>query len=157
MHECTKKTAYPLSQNGYAASHTTGERIDYIRGKKRKLLHAYIISRSAPGVKRNLKGFENMNKGNIAFDSYIQKLFEIYINNEFEGIQGLQFDDLKVEYNKLNAFGKIHNFSVEDRIYIEDDILSEVTEISERAGFTGGFKVASCWKYSIYSLCKPVF
>lgn len=88
------------------------------------------------------------------FDSIIPKLYEMCLNNEFEGIQALQVNDLQIGYEKLDIFEKQHNISMKDHTDFEFDVLNEFTEVSEQIGFICGFKVAVRLMSEIYGIVK---
>lgn len=72
----------------------------------------------------------------------LNTIYKHYVDDAFEGIQALNFDDLQNAYANLDEFEKKHNISLSEHNNFETDILSEITNISELKGFTSGFKLA---------------
>lgn len=88
------------------------------------------------------------------YESIIPKLYEMCLNNEFNGIQALQNDDLQIGYDKLDIFEKQNNISAEAHAKFEAYVLNEFTEVSEQIGFMCGFKVAVRLMSGIYGITK---
>lgn len=72
----------------------------------------------------------------------LNTIYRHYVDDAFEGIQALDFDDLQTAYANLDEFEKKHNISLSEHNNFETDILSEITKISELKGFTNGFKLS---------------
>lgn len=85
-------------------------------------------------------------------DSIIPKLYEMCLNNEFEGIQASQENDLQIAYDKLRIFEKQHNWGAGCSLDFENNILNEFTLMSEQRGFVCGFKVAVRLLLEIYNI-----
>lgn len=87
-------------------------------------------------------------------ENIISTIYRQYLDNAFEGIQALDFDDLQAAYANLDEFEKKHNISLSEHNAFETDILSEITNISELKGFTNGFKLAVRLIFEVYGITK---
>lgn len=75
-------------------------------------------------------------------NSIISKIFDVYLDNEFEGINPVIGDDCKEVYDNLEKFEQQHHFSNSDIVYLDTEIISELTYASKLKGFEDGFKLA---------------
>lgn len=87
-------------------------------------------------------------------ENIITAIYREYLDNAFEGIHALNCDDLQVVYANLEKFEKKHNISLSEHNDIETDIISEFTSVSERKGFTNGFKLAVRLIFEAYGITK---
>lgn len=88
------------------------------------------------------------------FDNIMRQIFDMYLDNDFEGIRPLFQDDWQKEYEELTKFERKHQFSGADRTHLECDLLNPVIYKSELKGFANGFKVAVRLMSEIYGITK---
>jgi len=69
-------------------------------------------------------------------------LFDSYIENSFKSIKAMDTNDLCKERSALDEFSKKHGLSQREQSFLENEIINDMTLISEYKGFTNGFKLA---------------
>lgn len=84
----------------------------------------------------------------------LNAIYDVYVDNVFEGIQALNFDDLKDAYASLDEFMKKNNLSLSERNSLEANIISTISYTSEQKGFANGFKLAVRLIFETYGITK---
>lgn len=87
-------------------------------------------------------------------DDIITTIYREYLDSAFEGIQALKEEDLRFVYENLEEFEKKYNISLSEHNDIENNIISEATNVSECKGFTNGFKLAVRLIFEAYGIVK---
>lgn len=84
----------------------------------------------------------------------ITVMYREYLDDAFEGIQALKDEDLRFVYENLEKFEKKHNISLSEHNDIDNNIITEATNVSEHKGFTNGFKLAVRLIFEAYGIVK---